>query len=177
MLYSLSLNVIVDTIHALAAMEMLRVGEEAKALLSPLLDTERRGPLRLMIKNAFTEIVLALMAFVDDASLDSETASGSPGHQEADDDSDMLLQLSLRTPTKVNSTFHGLFRRKIELAVVYRVLETYALTASSSPEGCSAAKSSSLALAEAFGQKVLTARADLLSLLTPSFTPFIRPTD
>lgn len=60
MLYSLSASVIADTIHALAAMELLRSDPESdlSALLSPLIDPERRPQLMLMVRNAFAELMI-----------------------------------------------------------------------------------------------------------------------
>ena len=79
MLYSLSTQVIADTVHALVALELLSASEPTRTALSPLLSPERRGMLTLMIKNAFSETVLDLIPYVDDADLDGEKPAVSPG--------------------------------------------------------------------------------------------------
>ena len=98
MLYSLSTQVIADTVHALVALELLSASEPTRTALSPLLDPERRGMLTLMIKNAFAETVLDLMPYVDDADLDGEKPAVSPGEHPADDSADHLMQIVLRVP-------------------------------------------------------------------------------
>ena len=60
--FSLSTAVITDTIHALAAFESLSAADKStRLLLRPLLDRERTGLLRLMVKNAFAGIILHLL--------------------------------------------------------------------------------------------------------------------
>lgn len=170
MLYSLSNSVILDTVHALAAMEMLGAGEETETILAPLLDPERRAPLALMIKNAFAELVVELLPYVDSAALDSETAVSDPGHHEADRTADSLMQIALRTPQTLPSGAHGLVRRQLELAVVYRTMELAVLSA-----GSTCGNTAATTLISNFNASVETAKTTLRTLLTSAVQPFIRP--
>lgn len=135
MLYSLSCNVIADTVHALAALEVLGGAAGGLSKLPPLLDPDRRGQLRLLIRNSFAETVMSLLPFVEDAEIDSEKAASAIAHQEpAPDGADPLMQISLRLPASLpvsdgSASFHGLLRRRLETAVVKRVLAALAPTA------------------------------------------------
>ena len=98
--FSLSTAVITDTIHALAAFESLSAADEStRLLLRPLLDRERTGLLRLMVKNAFAGIILHLLPYVDDAELDNELPAVDLGHQSSAEEADTLLGIDLRLPT------------------------------------------------------------------------------
>lgn len=125
MLFSLSTNVIVDTIHAIAALETLRgrCGNDASAL-RPLLDRERSGPLRLLVKNAFAETVMRLLPYVTDTCLDNEKPDAAPGHQEVDAGGDILLQIELRIPEGFHASGASSLRRNLEFAVSSHVIET-----------------------------------------------------
>ena len=154
MLYSLSISTIADTIHALAAMELLRAGEDEKTLLSPLLDAERSELLSQMIKTAFAEISLTLLPYVEDIATDNES-----------------LDLSLRTPVFAFDGIHLVLRRKIEAAVAYKVIQTYILSAASSADF---PRTDYSELVDVFAKLVADAEKALLSALIPSFEPFVR---
>lgn len=169
MLYSLSTQVIADTVHALVALELLSASEPTRTALSPLLDPERRGMLTLMIKNAFAETVLDLMPYVDDADLDGEKPAVSPGEHPADDSADHLMQIVLRVPATPGGErpagIHGLIRRQLDMTVVSRVIHTALLAAG----GASACE-----LAGAYASKLRTALDSLTALLRAPATPFVR---
>lgn len=134
MQYFLSTDVIADTIHALAALQILSEPDDSDTPPSPLLDPERRGQLLLMIRNAFADLVLQLIPYVEDADLDAETPSAPPPHQEPQgDDDDPLMKIALRTPpqsvmSRYGDNFHGILRRRLETAVALRVLADASLS-------------------------------------------------
>ncbi len=168
MLYSLSTDVIIDTIHALAAMQMLSSSVDERKILAPLLDNDRRGTLVLLVKNAFAETMLDILPYVENADLDGEIPSESPGHQPPDDGADHLLQIELRvdkTGVVVRPSVHGLVRRGLESVIVMRVLESVALAASGN--GASA-------LSACFGAKTREAISSLLSVLSAPGAPLMR---
>lgn len=170
MLYSLSASVIADTIHALAAMELLRSDPESdlSALLSPLIDPERRPQLMLMVRNAFAELMIDLLPFVDNASLDAEDAVCNAAGQSSADVSDPLMQVDLRTPSGLTSSFHGLLRRKLELSVVYGVLSACV------PSLASAESSSASLFATSVVDMARSSRQALLDMLARVPAPFLR---
>ncbi|WP_297066841.1 hypothetical protein [uncultured Duncaniella sp.] len=165
---SLSTTVITDTVHALAALESLSAADDtARTLLRPLLDRERTGILRLMVKNAFAEIILHLLPYVDGAELDNELPAVNPGHQAAGDEADTLLGIDLRLPAGVSATLGPLLRRNLELAVTYRVLAVAVTSASSVSDAAST-------LASSFSDRSANAVAAMLAALRSPGRPFVR---
>lgn len=165
MLYSLSTQVIADTVHALVALELLSAPPQTTVILSPLLDPAKRGLLTLMIKNAFAETVVGLLPYVDDAGLDDEKASSAPDPHQADDCQDHLLQVSLRVASP-SAGIHGIIRRHLEMAVVLRVIHTALTAGGSSVVGNSV---------QAIEQKLRTYLEALVSALRSPGDPFVRP--
>lgn len=166
MQFSLSTAVITDTIHALAALEALSATDgETRLLLAPLLDRERPGPLRLMVKNAFAEIILRLLPYVGDVELDGESPDSLPGHQSATDGSDILLKVSLKIPAGAAPSLSSAVRRNLELAVVYRTLASALLATRSSVAG---------SLISSFSARSAEAVAAVLSVLRSPSRPFVR---
>lgn len=131
MLYSLSTNVITDTAHAIAAMQSLSGGEEGRVLFGPILEPGRQGLLRLLVKNAFAEVIVALLPFITDCNLDDEDEASGVAHQEADDDSDALLQFELSAPGKLSSGAHSGIRRALEQSIAYKALQLWAISVES----------------------------------------------
>lgn len=171
MLYSLSTQVIADTVHALVALELLSAPAGKKTLLAPLLDLARSGVLRLMISNAFAETVLDLLPWVDDAELDGERADTAPLPQSPVDGGDHLLRVALRVPSSGTAGegrkgIHGIIRRHLENLVVLRVIHT-TLLAGGSAEGSEAAAP--------FSSKIRGHLSALTTILRTPATPFIRP--
>lgn len=172
MLYSLSTRVIADTVQAHVALELLAAPAEVRPLLSPLLDPSRRGLLTLMVKNAFAEIVLDLLPYVDDAELDAEDARTSPGAHPADDSADHLLQITLRTPVGGPKGLSGVIRRHLEMMVVLRVIHSALLTAASSAANPSALSAMTAAIAARLDRR----KTDLVTHLSGQLaSPFVRP--
>lgn len=171
MLYSLSTQVIADTVHALVALELLSAPAGKKTLLAPLLDPARGGVLALMISNAFAETVLDLLPWVDDAELDGERPDTAPLPQTSVDGGDHLLRVALRVPSSGSAGegrkgIHGIIRRHLENLVVLRVIHT-ALLAGGTAEGAEAAAS--------FASKIRERISALTTLLRTPAVPFIRP--
>lgn len=170
MLYSLSTQVIADTVHALVALELLSASADEKTSLSPLIDPARRGILTLMIKNAFAETVLVLLPYVDDAELDGERPDLSPAAHPADDSADHLMQITLKVPQAAGggrqTGIHGLIRRHLEMAVVLRVIHTSLVAAGDS---------AGLVRAAPFAVKLQQQLAALSALLRAPAAPFVRP--
>lgn len=166
--FSLSTAVITDTIHALAAFESLSAADEStRLLLRPLLDRERTGLLRLMVKNAFAGIILHLLPYVDDAELDNELPAVDPGHQSVAEEADTLLGIDLRLPAGVSGQLGSLLRRNLELAVACRVLADSVASSSTHSDAASV-------LASSFTARSESAVAAMLSALRTPARPFLR---
>lgn len=162
MLYSLSTSVIMDTIQAMAAFQIMSASDERKSLLSPLLRSGSRGQLKPVVKNAFAETVLSILPYVKECSLDGETAGDDPGHQESSDESDLLLTLEL-SPLKTDRDHAGAaLRRTIEHIVAMKSMKLWMLSA-----GDLDASRSYETLAE-------TALTGLLAALRPAPRPHLR---
>lgn len=114
MLFSFSIEVVTDIIHAKAALELLSVtDEETRTLLAPLLDRERPEPLGILIENTFAEIILELLPYInpEGALPELSTPSGSA-----------LMQLDLRLPSSFPCELARTLRRHIEACIADRVL-------------------------------------------------------
>ncbi len=156
--FSLSTAVITDTIHALAAFESLSAADKStRLLLRPLLDRERTGLLRLMVKNAFAGIILHLLPYVDDAELDNELPAVDPGHQSSAEEADTLLGIDLRLPAGVSG----------QLGVACRVLADSVASSSTHSDAASE-------LASSFTARSESAVAAMLSALRTPARPFLR---
>lgn len=159
MLFSLSTAVIADTVRATAACRILSAPDDEKTIFDPLMRSETRGRLGIMVKNAFAEIVLSLFPHVTDCDLDGETASAGPGGQDAADDPDMLLSLELPAV----SASGAVIRRHLEQAVAMRTLSSWCLAAEDT------------ARAGAYEALASASVSSVLSSLTPAVRPFLLP--
>lgn len=162
MTFAISTNVIIDTVQALAAFESLTAGPDGAGSMDPLLAPVTRGALRLMVKNAFADTVMAIAPWVERCSLDGETPGEPPAHQEADDSrTDLLLTVDLRLPSTLAGTATAL-RRSLEHTVAMHTMRLHALAASDTLRA---------AAYEALASKALTT---LLSTFTAAPAPFLR---
>ena len=114
MTYTLSLNAILDTMYALAALHQLSTDRP-----EPLLDPDRSGAVRLLIKNAFATVCLSLIPHVIDCRW--------PGDNDDDptpaiDNSDLLLSITLATSPRLPDSMHSIVRRNIEQAIAHHAL-------------------------------------------------------
>lgn len=118
--YSLSTNVILDSLHARAAFAAF-VTNEGEEIDTTVLDPCNRGLLRLMIKNAFADIVVRLLPLATECNLDGEDALTDPGHQERDDGSDVILSVEI-DHNGLTSAVGAATRRHLENAVAMLTL-------------------------------------------------------
>lgn len=102
---------------------------------------------------------MTLLPFVDNASLDAEEAVCNAVGQSSADVTDPLMQVDLRTPSGLTSSFHGLLRRKLELSVVYGVLSACV------PSLASAESSSASLFATSVADMARSSRQALLDML------------
>lgn len=116
MTYTLSTNAILDTLYAMAALHNLTTESP-----EPILDPDRTGPVKLMVKNAFAAICLQLMPYMVDCNLDSESATSAPDTP-AVDDADILMTMTLAVPRDIPDRMHPIIRRNIEQAVAHYAL-------------------------------------------------------
>lgn len=119
MTYTLSLNNILDTLYAMAALHTLTTDSP-----EPILDPDRSGPVRLIVRNAFADVCLHLVRHIVDCNLDGETSSGDNSETPSADDSDIMMSLTLALPRDFNPSMHGVLRRNLEQAVALTALST-----------------------------------------------------
>lgn len=162
MICSLSTSAIIDSIQATAAFQSLTTSPDIHPTFSTLLRGEWRGQMRMMIRNAFVDLILSLMPCVIDCDLDSETSTSDPGSINPADGSDILLKVEIADPVGGAGSSGAVIRRQLEHTVTMRALHLWALSAGD----CSRA--------EAYASLYETAIANLLSTLTPVTRPFLR---
>lgn len=119
MTYTLSLNNILDTLYAMAALHTLTTDSP-----EPILDPDRSGPVRLIVRNAFADVCLRLVHHIVDCNLDGETSSTDNSETPPTDDSDIMMSLTLALPRDFNPSMHGVLRRNLEQAVALTALAT-----------------------------------------------------
>ena len=119
MTYTLSLNNILDTLYAMAALHTLTTDSP-----EPILDPDRSGPVRLIVRNAFADVCLRLVHHIVDCNLDGETSSTDNSETPPTDDSDIMMSLTLALPRDFNPSMHGVLRRNLEQAVALTALST-----------------------------------------------------
>ncbi len=125
MTISLSTDVILDTVHATAALETVTAEtEDVRLLFEPLLSRSARGPVMLMVKNAFAEMLLEILPAVKWCNLDNETGMDGPGHE--DGESALLLEFEVADDMLPEGS-GGVVRRNLENAVGMRVIANHAL--------------------------------------------------
>ena len=105
--YHLSANVIVNTLHAMAALQSIASGAEHKALLAPLLCGGRDGMIAEIIRNAFVEVVMKLGPLVSDETSGTE---------------DFMMSVELITPAGFTTSRHTVIRRALEQTVALTAL-------------------------------------------------------
>ncbi len=162
MLYSLSTSVIMDTIQATAAFQTLSAPDDRKALLSPLLQPQVRGQLKIMVRNAFAETILAILPYVEECSLDGETSASDPGHQDPSDESDLLLTVELSPLATGQDVSGASLRRVLEHIVVMKSMRLWTLAAGDHETSGT------------YGALAASAMTTLLSSLRPQPRPFLR---
>lgn len=158
--YHLSTNVILNTVHAMAALQAMACGPEQRTLLAPILCRERTVLLAGMIKNAFVEVVLKLGPLVADMDMGGE----------ADDVADCSLTVELITPAGLSTSRHTLVRRALEQTVAHTVL--YMWCRASLSAGASGGVAASLA--DSFASIASGWHDTLVSYISPATYPTIR---
>ncbi len=118
MIYALSTNVVADTVQSLAALRELSSDKR-----EPVLDPDRSGILRLMIRNAFATLCLKISPVVRECDLDGETGAGSAlDPVAAADGSDVIMTVEIDEPRGFGAGKAGIVRRNMEQAVAFLVL-------------------------------------------------------
>lgn len=115
MTYSLSIQAIVDTIHAHAAVHSLSLPPGSEKILAPMLDKSRENLLALLAQNSFASLAMSLGALVTDLSLGDDAGSDS-------------FSITLLTPSSFTSRHHGIVRRLLEQCVAHLTLSSWAAT-------------------------------------------------
>ncbi len=159
MICSLSTSAIIDSIQATTAFRSLTASDPT---FSPLLRAEWRGQMRMMIRNSFADLVLALMPCVVDCNLDSETSLTDPGAIDPADGSDILLQIEIADPVRGVGPSGAIVRRQLEQAVTFRALHLWALSSGEHTR------------ADAYAALYHSTLSTLLTTLTPIPRPFLR---
>lgn len=175
MTYSLSTHVILNTMHALAAVQALACGDGERAILAPMLRRERTPLQALLVKNAFVEVVMRLGPLVADTTLGDETAT-SPGGDAADPEAeslDCLLTVELLTPASFSTARHGIVRRALEQSVALTALSQWCRAACRASDAKAAGVAASLA--DGFATVATEWYDTLAATLACTLRPCIRP--
>lgn len=151
---TISTSRILDSVHALAALEMLTASESTRLLLAPLLDRGRRSLLAPLVLDSFASALLEILPYVESTGL---------GGEEDPSELPELLRIDLRLPRTPASATATLVRRNLEIAVTFGVLETALL--GSAPTSSVAGK---------FASRRAASIATLLSALHSSAVPPVR---
>ena len=158
MTFSLSFGRLTETVHALAALEMLTAPDSYRLILAPLFDRERPEALGRLILDSFASLLLEILPYVESADTDTLSALGSY----APALSSGLFSLDLRLPAGCREAASGVILRNLELAVAAGVLESAFLADTASD------------LAEKFAASRSAAVATLLATLQTPPAPFVR---
>lgn len=168
MIFSLSVPVITDTAHALAAFQNLTSPEPQRAVLAPLLSPSRRGLFTIMVRQSFAELALALLPYVADCSLGAEEAASDPGHTDPEGPgSPDVMTIDLRVPAGLGENAPWALRRQLEQAVAMTALARV-VTASGTDNA------HAIALADTFAGQASAALASLARTLATPPAPFVR---
>ena len=160
MVYHLSTEVLLNTLHAMAALQAMACEPDGRTVLAPVLCRERTALLAEMIKNAFVEVVLKLGPLVTDMELDGD----------ATDAEDCRLSVELVTPSSFSTARHTVVRRAMEQTVAFTAL--YMWCRASVTDG--AAGKAAASLADSFAAVAADWNNTLLKSLASETYPTIR---
>lgn len=158
--YHLSANVILKTLHAMAALQSIASGAEYKALLAPLLCGGRDRMIGEIIRNAFVEVVMKLGPLVSDVNIGDETSGAA----------DTMMSVQLVTPAGFTTSRHTVIRRALEQTVALTALHHWCQA--SMAQGISRDVASSLA--ESFATTAAEWHTTLTTALNPVYSCLTR---
>ena len=114
--FSLSADAIAHQVLAISALRVVLKYE--KKVTPAVLSRDRIPAIMELTKSVFAKLTLHLLPFVDDASMNGETAT------QATEGDDILLTIALFVPDKSTATEQGVIRRLLEHALSMFVLAT-----------------------------------------------------
>ncbi len=158
MTFSLSLGRLTETVHALAALEMLTAPASPRLNLAPLYARARPAAHGRLNLDTNASHQLQILPYVESADTDTLSALGS----DASALSSRLFSLDLRLPAGCGDAASGVILRNLELSVAAGVLESAFLAGTASD------------LAEQFAASRSAAVATLLATLQTPPAPFVR---
>lgn len=160
MVYHLSTDIMLDTLHAMAALQAMACTPGQRAFLAPVLCRERGALLAGMIKNAFVEVVMKLGPLVADMDMGGDGV----------DDGSCELSVELVTPSSFTTSRHTVVRRALEQTVALTVLHMWCR--GSMTEG--AAGKLAASMADSFASVASRWHDTLVTSLAPDIYPTVR---
>ena len=157
--YHLSANVILNTLHAMAALQSIASGDECRSLLAPMLCGSRNDMIAEIIRNAFVEVVMKLGALVSDVNIGDETSGAA----------DCMMSVELVTPAGFSTPRHTVIRRALEQTVALTALHHWCMA--SVARGTAGDVASSLA--ESFAATAAEWHTTLTTALNPVYTCYL----
>lgn len=121
MTYTLSLNSVLSTMRALAAMSILSAPEDIRQPLADIIMADRRDLHVRLAKDAFAEMLLGLLPYVGDSNLD-------------DVESPELLTFDIPSADSLGSGAVTVLRHSLEQSLAYRVFLLCLLSLEEPPE-------------------------------------------
>ncbi|MCM1163110.1 MAG: hypothetical protein NC339_02505 [Muribaculaceae bacterium] len=170
MIFALSNTVITDTVRSLAAFHTLTCQPDERRALSPVLDSQRRGILVNMVRQAFAETVLKLLPYSTGFTLDNETPT-SPGQGSTPASgpvADDIMKVELNLPSGLPPDGAWSVRRALEQTVAMTALSRL-VTAIAEDAGLAMASRF-----EAQAKEALKAVTAALTTADADFHPFVR---
>lgn len=111
---NLSTTAIMQEIYAASALRCIL--NNSRDRNSPLLTRDRSDALRIVVKDAFAHVITRLITHVESCNLNGETATASANVQ-PEDDSEIVLQVNVRTPENFSDGQAGTLRHYMEHAI------------------------------------------------------------
>ncbi|MCM1355464.1 MAG: hypothetical protein NC212_03555 [Staphylococcus sp.] len=155
MTISLSSARILETVHALAAYEVLTASPDLRPLLAPLLDRERPEAVAILVRNAFASAMLELLPVVETCDFGDDDPSAPLPE---------LFTVNLRFHSGLSGGSLSLLRRNFEQLLAMLVMES-ALLACGDAGAASAAR---------FATRGERSRDAIRSALHSARGPFVR---
>ncbi len=111
---NLSTTAIMQEIYAASALRCVLNNSSNRN--SPLLTRDRSDALRIVVKDAFAHVITRIIAHVESSNLNGETATDATDNQPKDD-TEIVLQVNIRTPENFSDGQAGTLRHYMEHAI------------------------------------------------------------
>lgn len=111
---NLSTTAIMQEIYAASALRCVLNSSSNRN--SPLLTRDRSDALRIVVKDAFAHVITRIIAHVESSNLNGETAT-NPADNQPKDDTEIVLQVNIRTPENFSDGQAGTLRHYMEHAI------------------------------------------------------------